>query len=124
MNISAVSKSLKVPTDTLRYYEKIGLFPSVNRTPGGNRDYDETDIKWIQFIKCMREAGIPVKKLVKYVELFQKGDKTRAERKQILINEREELQKRIKNMQQTLDMLSHKIEVYDDIFAEAENNLK
>ena len=60
MTITEVSKKYGVTADTLRYYERIGLIPSINRTPGGIRNYTEQDCGWVEFIKCMRGAGVQV----------------------------------------------------------------
>ena len=76
MTITEVSKKLDIPQDTLRYYERIGLIPPVNRTKGGIRNYSEDDCKWVEFIKCMRSAGLPIEVLIEYVNLFQQGDET------------------------------------------------
>jgi DNA-binding transcriptional MerR regulator len=76
MTIAEVSKKFGLSPDTLRYYERIGLIPRVNRNESGIRDYTEEDCKWIEFIKCMRSAGVQVETLVEYVTLLQQGDKT------------------------------------------------
>ena len=60
MTIAEVSRVYQIPVDTLRYYERIGLLPPVNRNRSGFRDYTEENRSWVQFIKCMRAAGIPV----------------------------------------------------------------
>ena len=60
MTISEVSKKYDISTDTLRYYERIGLLPPVPRTKSGLRDYDENSCKSVEFIKCMRNAGLPL----------------------------------------------------------------
>ena len=95
MTIAQVSQKYGVSADTLRYYERIGLIPAVNRNESGIRDYTETDCNWVNFAKCMRAAGISVESLIEYVALFQQGDKTRAARKEILIEERAKLLERI-----------------------------
>ena len=87
MTIAEVSRVYQIPVDTLRYYERIGLLPPVNRNRSGFRDYTEENCSWVQFIKCMRAAGIPVEALADYVALFQQGDRTREARKQILIEQ-------------------------------------
>ena len=113
MTIAEVSKKYNLSADTLRYYERAGLIPAVPRTAGGFRDYGEEDCRWIEFIKCMRSAGLPVEALSEYVALFQKGDSTREERKQILIRQRRQLQERLTAMEETLDRLDKKIESYE-----------
>ena len=60
MNIAEVSKKYDLTQDTLRYYERVGLLPRVNRTSSGIRDYSEEDCHWVEFIKCMRQAGLPI----------------------------------------------------------------
>lgn len=91
MTIAEVSKRFGLSPDTLRYYERIGLIPRVSRNESGIRNYTEEDCKWIEFIKCMRSAGVQVETLVEYVTLLQQGDKTIEARKQILIEQREKL---------------------------------
>ena len=92
MTIAEVSKRYEIPVDTLRYYERIGLLPPVNRAKSGFRDYTEGDCQWVSFIKCMRAAGIQVEALIDYVALFQQGDSTREARRQILVEQKELLQ--------------------------------
>ena len=76
MTISEVSKKYDISTDTLRYYERVGMIPPVKRTAGGIRDYDEESFRWIEFAKCMRSAGLPIEALVEYVALFRQGEST------------------------------------------------
>ena len=60
MRISEVSEKCGVSSDTLRYYERIGLLPPVNRNNDGIRDYGELDFRRVEFIKCMRSVGLPI----------------------------------------------------------------
>ncbi|MEN2984815.1 MAG: MerR family transcriptional regulator [Dictyoglomaceae bacterium] len=124
MKISEVSKKYGISEDTLRYYEKIGLIPKVHRNKSGVREYTEEDCRWIEFIKCMREAGVQIEALVRYVKLFQQGDKTIEERKKILMEQREQLISRLKDIQKALDKLNLKIEAYETIIVPAEKKLK
>jgi MerR family transcriptional regulator, aldehyde-responsive regulator len=114
MKIAQVSEQFGMSVDTLRYYERVGLIPPVNRNDGGIRDYNELDLRRVDFIKCMRGAGLPVEVLIEYVALVQQGDKTIEARKEILRDQRELLAARMKEMQKTLDILDHKIEVYEN----------
>lgn len=123
MKISEVSKKYGLTPDTLRYYEDIGLIPPVNRNNGKIREYNEDDVQWIEFIKCMRNAGIPVNVLVEYVRLFQMGNKTHEKRKKMLIEERKKLSTRIDEMKDTLDRLDLKIAKYDTLLKKAEEKL-
>ncbi|MFR1904428.1 MAG: MerR family transcriptional regulator [Clostridium neonatale] len=114
MTISEVSKKYGLTQDTLRYYERIGLIPYINRTSSGIRDYTKEACKWIEFIKCMRLAGLPIETLIEYVALDQEGDSTITARKELLVEEREKLIERIKEMQKTLERLNHKISRYEE----------
>lgn len=124
MTIAQVSKLYDISADTLRYYERIGLIPKVNRNKNGIRNYTEQDCGWVQFIKCMRGAGVQVEALIEYVSLFQQGEATRETRKHILIEQREQLIERMANMQETLNRLNSKIEHYEENLVPAENKLK
>ena len=123
MMIAEVSRKYELTQDTLRYYERIGLIPNVNRNKSGIRDYTEEDCKWIEFVKCMRSAGLQIEVLIKYLDLFQHGVKTHNERKQLFINQRNLLEKRIEEMQGTLERLNYKIENYDHRLLEKERKL-
>ena len=113
MKIAEVSQRYEISTDTLRYYERVGLIPTVNRNGSGIRDYNDLDVRRVQFIKCMRSAGLPIEVLIEYMGLVQQGDKTIETRKEILKEQRELLLGRMKEMQKTLDLLDHKIEIYE-----------
>lgn len=117
MTIAEVSKKYNLTPDTIRYYEKEGLIPKVPRNKSGIRDFDETSCRWIEFIKCMRSAGMPVEILNKYVSMMQKGHDTVKQRRQLMIDQREVLLKKQKDINNTLDRINHKIEIYDDIVA-------
>lgn len=124
MTITEVAKLYDLSADTLRYYERIGIIPSVNRNSNGIRNYTENDCGWVEFAKCMRNAGLPVEVLIEYVALFQKGDDTVEARKEILIEQRDKLKERIEEMQKTLQRLNYKIENYETGIRKAEANLK
>lgn len=83
------------------------------RTPGGIRDYDEESCGWIELMKCMRRAGVQIEALIEYVALFQKGDVTIDARKELLIEQRNQLVDRMAEMQESLDRLNDKIERYE-----------
>ncbi|MGB8981838.1 MAG: MerR family transcriptional regulator [Anaerolineales bacterium] len=123
MKIAEVSERYDISSDTLRYYERIGLIPPVNRNGNGIRDYSEIDVRRVEFIKCMRRAGLPIEVLIEYVGLVQQGDKTIEARKEILKEQRELLAARMEEMQKTLDLLDHKIEVYENAVLKKEKEI-
>lgn len=125
MKIAEVSKKFDIPQDTLRYYERIGLIPHVNRSKSGIRDYTEADCGWVEFIKCMRGAGLPIEVLIDYVTLFQRGDEETIEaRKELLVDQRKQLVARMEDMKKTLERLDYKIAVFDKKIVKREKTLR
>lgn len=124
MTISEVAKKYNLSADTIRYYERIGLIPRVNRSASGIRDFTENDCGWVEFIKCMRGAGLPIEALIDYVALFQQGDMTVEARKSILVEQRDVLAERMEEMQSTLERLNQKIEHYEEGIHAAEKRLQ
>ncbi len=112
MKISEVAEKVELTPVTLRYYEKIGLIPEVKKEHGV-RNYEEKDLTWISFIKCMRQVKIPVKDLLEYTELLQQGSDTKKPRRQILVKELHRLEKQDQNIQATIARLKTKINLYD-----------
>jgi DNA-binding transcriptional MerR regulator len=123
MKIGEVSEKTGVSVDTLRYYEKVGLVPAVRRDARGVREYAEADLRWIEFVKCMRQAGLPIEALTTYVGLVRAGDDTIETRKAILEEQRGLLAERIKEMQRTMLYLDYKIRVYEGAILKAEKAL-
>ena len=126
MTISEVSEKYGLTPDTLRYYERIGLIPPVPRTKSGLRDYDENSCNWIEFIKCMRGAGLQIEALIEYVALYQQGDSTIEARKNLLffkkvfnllIEQRKDLLEKQQEIAATIDRLNYKIDNYEKICA-------
>ncbi len=93
LTIKEVSETYDISADTLRYYERIGMIPEVTRTAGGIRDYQESDLGWVELVICMRKAGLPVEALIEYVKLYQEGDETFEARLQLLSEERREVRR-------------------------------
>lgn len=114
MTIAQVAKKYEISADTLRYYERIGLLPSVRRNKSGIRDFSDEDCSWVEFIKCMRSAGLSIEVLTEYITLYQQGEGTLEARKELLVEQRTILLKRIEDMRRTLDRLNYKIEKYDE----------
>lgn len=114
MTISEVSQKYGLSQDTLRYYEKVGAIPPVHRNKSGVRDYTEEDCGWVELVKCMRGAGLAVEVLVEYVRLQLEGDETIPQRRQLLLDQREQLTEQLKVIQDTMKRLDYKISRYDE----------
>lgn len=123
MTISEVCKLYDLSADTLRYYEKIGLLDFVQRNPNGIRNYQDSDLRRIEFIRHMRNAGLSIEVLIRYIELFHQGNHTIPERKQILIEQRVLLKSKIEDMHKTMDRLDYKIDNYENILLKREQEV-
>jgi len=123
MKTSTVSERTDVSADTLRYYERIGLLPHINRNKSGIRDYQGNNIKRIEFIKCTRRAGLTIETLSEYISLVQQGDQTIETRKEILTKQREKLIAKMNALQETLDLLDFKMNVYENAVLKRENEI-
>ena len=113
MTIKEVSEKYDISADTLRYYERIGMIPEVTRNANGIRNYQKSDLGWVELAICMRSAGLPVEALIEYVKLFQKGDSTFAARLQLLQEQREKLEEQKAQLQTAMDKLDYKISRYE-----------
>lgn len=112
MNIAEVSKKYDISADTLRYYERVGLIPPVPRSPSGIRNYDNYSCGWVEYIKCMRGAGLPIETLIEYVKMYQEGIQTADARKELLMEQRMKLLEKEAALRATIERLDHKIDWY------------
>ncbi|WP_333594233.1 MerR family transcriptional regulator [Anaerospora hongkongensis] len=125
MTITEVSRKFDISQDTLRYYERVGLIPRVNRNKSGIRNYTEEDCNWVEFIKCLRGAGLSIEVLIEYVRLFLEGDDETVEaRKELLIEQRRQLMLRMEEMKRTLERMDYKIASFDQRIVKAEQTLR
>ena len=112
MTIKEVSQKYNISQDTLRYYERVGMIPKVTRTASGIRDYQESDLSWVELVICMRSAGLPVEALIEYVELYQQGDQTFSARLELLQEQRRNLEEQQKQLEAAISKLDDKISRY------------
>ena len=113
MQISEVAKKFGMTPDTLRYYEKEELIGPIVKGKNGIRNYTEKDMQRIQFVKCMRAAGLEISFLKRYIKLLDEGENTIKERREILVEQRRILKEKLDAMQEAYDKLNMKIDLYD-----------
>ncbi|AEJ23289.1 MerR family transcriptional regulator [Weissella koreensis] len=114
MNVSEASKKTGVSTDTIRYYEKEGLIPLIDRNESGNREIDEKIIRRITFAKQMRAAGMSIKALKQYINLVDDSEDNTVSQKQLLHEQVEAMEERRDDIQFAINHLNYKLEHYDD----------
>lgn len=111
--VGEMAKLLGVPASTLRYYDKEGLLPFVERSSGGMRVFRERDYEWLRTIECMKKTGMPLKDIRTYIEMAMEGDRTVEPRLGLLSRQREAVREQIAQLRETLDMLDFKCWYYE-----------
>lgn len=114
MTINEISKKFSLSKDTLRYWGKEKLIPTVKRDKNGYRVYDTKEQNWVFYIMVLRKAGMSIKKLKKFVNLYIKDSSTAEIRKHLLVVQRSQLNKEIINIKKTVNYLDYKIDNFDD----------
>ncbi|MFH8343666.1 MerR family transcriptional regulator [Streptomyces sp. NPDC018045] len=112
--ISEVAEHTGLSAHTLRWYERIGLMPHVDRTHTGQRRFSNRDLDWLDLVTKLRLTGMPVADMVRYAELVREGAHTFPERERLLTAHREDVRQRIAELRSTLQVLDYKIDVYAD----------
>ncbi|WP_328678186.1 MerR family transcriptional regulator [Streptomyces sp. NBC_00322] len=112
--ISEVVAFTGLTAHTLRWYERIGLMPHIDRSHTGQRRFTNRDLDWLAFVGKLRLTGMPVADMVRYAELVREGEHTFEARQELLQQTRRDVRRRIAELQDTLAVLDHKIDFYAD----------
>ena len=111
--VGEMAKRMGVAASPLRYYDKEGLLPFVERSPGGIRLFRETDVEWLNVIGCLKSAGMSIGDIREYIRLAMQGDGTIDQRLALFKRQRETLLRQMAALQNTLDMLDYKCWFYE-----------
>ena len=111
--VGEMAKMLGVPASTLRYYDKEGLLPFVERSAGGIRMFRESDLEWLRVIGCMKKAGMSIRDIRQYMELVIQGDDTINARLEMFRRQRKTLERQMAELQHTMDMVDYKCWYYE-----------
>ena len=115
--IRQAAEKLEVTTHTLRYYEREGLLPSIERDKHGNRKFGEPDMERALLIRCLRDTEMSVGEIKRYVDLCAAGETTVKTRRQMLLDHKQTVEQRIRQMHHCLERLDRKLEYYDNLAA-------
>lgn len=111
--VGEMAKLLGITASTLRYYDKEGLLPFVERSSSGIRMFQESDIEWLQVIGCMKKAGMSIKDIRKYIEMALQGDNTIDLRLSMFRHQQEALKRQMTELQHTMEMVDYKCWYYE-----------
>ena len=114
MKIREVALKFGITQDTLRYYERIGVIPPVNRNSAGIRNYNEEDFKWIERAVCLRNAGVSVEKIAEFVRYYQEGDEPFEARLRLLKSELIYLNSQKEKLEKEIAHLNYKVSCYEN----------
>ncbi len=114
MTIKEVAEKYDISADTLRYYERVGMIQKVTRRPNGIRDYQESDLGWVELAICMRSAGLPIEVMIEYVKLYKEGDNTIPARLELLQEQMNALKEQKAQIESTVERLAYKISKYEE----------
>ena len=111
--VGEAAKILGVAPSTIRYYDKEGLLPFVERSGGGIRVFREKDFGWLFIVECLKKSGLSIKDIKSYIDMSLKGDETIDERLSLFQNQREKVIRQMEELQHTLDTLNYKCWYYE-----------
>lgn len=110
--ISQAADKTGLTAHTLRYYEREGLLPFVERTPNGIRSFQDSDFEWLSLICCLKNTGMQIKEIKKFVEMCKEGGTTLEQRRKMLLEHRGAVVKQIADLQKYLENIDWKIDYY------------
>ena len=111
--VGEMAKLLNIPGSTLRYYDKEGLLPFVERSSGGIRMFQESDIEWLQIIGCMKKAGMSIKDIRQYIQMTLQGDDTIEMRLAMFRHQQEVLMEQMEELRHTMQIVEYKCWYYE-----------
>lgn len=116
--IKEVSEMTGIPATTLRYYDKEGLLPYLERRESGYRSFNDTDLTMLQVVDCLKNTGMSIKDIKQFSEWVQQGDETLQQRYDMFAARKKAVEKQLAELQKILDVINHKIEYYKAALAE------
>jgi len=116
-SIGEAAQRMHLSAPTLRYYDKEGLLPFVDRSAGGARMFKESDFEWLRLIECLKSTGMPIRDIKQFIDWYMEGDTTLPQRRDMFYERRRAVEAQIEVLQATLDMIDYKCWYYDTAVA-------
>lgn len=111
--VGEAAKILNVAPSAIRYYDREGLLPFVERTDSGIRRFQERDFEWLRVIGCLKSSGMHIKNIKRFIDMAVKGDETIPERLKMMKEQRNAIMEQLEELQKTLDILDYKCWYYE-----------
>lgn len=116
-SIGEVAKTTGIAISTLRYYDREGMFPDMERSNGGIRVFSDKEISTLRVIECLKTAGMSIKEIKEFLAWCQEGDSSLKKRREMFYSRLKEVEKQIAALQQTIQTLKYKCWYYDTAIA-------
>lgn len=111
--VGEIAKKIGVAPSTLRYYDKEGLLPFVERSESGIRMFKDSDLEWLAVIECLKKTGMPIKEIKKFIDWCMEGDSTIEKRLELIDRQRDAVLKEQEQLKKTLETLNYKHWYYE-----------
>ena len=111
--VGEMARFLNVSASTLRYYDKEGLLPFIEKKENGTRIFKESDLRTLEIISCMKASGMPIKDIKRYMDMCLEGDSTLEERLNIFLKRQEVVKQQIEELNKIMSVIEHKISYYE-----------
>ena len=112
--VGEMAKKLEIAPSTLRYYDKEGLLPFVERSEGGTRRFQESDFEWLALIGCLKKTGMSIKDIKSFVDLCVEGDASIGRRLELVRKQKQAVLRQIEQLKETLKVLDYKCWYYEE----------
>lgn len=114
--IGEMAAKIKVAPSTLRYYDKEGLLPFIERSGGGMRMFKDSDTEWLMIIECLKKTGMPIKEIKKFIDWCIEGDSTISDRLKLIDRQREIVKGQMEQLKETFEILDYKHWYYETAY--------
>lgn len=111
--VGEIAKKLNVAPSTLRYYDKEGLLPCVERSSSGTRMFSDQDYEWLRMIGCLKRSGMSIKDIKRFTDWYMEGDSTIGCRLELIRKLEEETVRKLRQLEDTLSILAYKRWYYE-----------
>lgn len=119
--IGQVSERFGIPISTLRYYDKEGLFPDMQRI-SGIRKFSDREIETLHVIECLKKSGLEIKSIKQFMKWCSMGSETYEMRHELFLKQKEAVEAQIRHLEKTLDMIRFKCWYYEQAIQDGNEN--
>ena len=111
--IKQVADKMGISVPTLRYYDKEGLLPFIEKKENGTRIFKESDLRTLEIISCMKASGMPIKDIKRYMDMCLEGDNTLEDRLDIFLKRKDVVKEQMEELNKIMSVIEHKISYYE-----------